>query len=162
MSNIVNSQKKVGEVLGISQPAVSQLIRAGMPVVGENAYDLEQIQAWYGDRKDKRVVISDVRQIASVDDFKARRADILAGEQTETIRLQQLLREDKLTRKKIRKLTISEAQAWYDTLRKDQAGKFTQERLERGESTENVAIIVSAIKDLKRRRVKGVDGPDPS
>ena len=41
----------------------------------------------------------------------------------------------------------------YKELRQDQKDKFEQERLEKGQSTRNVAVIVAAINELKEKEM---------
>jgi len=90
-------------------------------------------------------------KLVDVEKFRANRAEIYSFEQMESLRLQGIIRKEKFTLKEIKGLNTKEAVDLYAELRKDQKDKHEQERLELDKSTENVAVIVMAIKDLKKR-----------
>jgi hypothetical protein len=72
-----------------------------------------------------------------LDDYKGNRADILAGLQTRII--------DSITNEDIKKAPVGSRILAVAQL-------IDKERLERGQSTENVSLLVGAIQDLQSRR----------
>lgn len=139
--------------LSLPVKIVERMVENGLPRREDGAFDVALCREW----RDSRLADEDFKgekfKVTSVvDRFKANRADIYAIEQAESLRLQGVIRREKFTLKQIRELDTKKAMDLYDVLRKDQGDKFTQERVERGQSTENVAVIVAAIKDLKKKR----------
>lgn len=93
------------------------------------------------------------KTLYDVDEFRANRAQVLAHEERVNIYLQNVVR-NKFTKDKIDEMKDRDAISLFDSLSKDGKAKFEMERLERGESTENVAVIVAEIKRLKREMVE--------
>lgn len=86
-----------------------------------------------------------------VNDYKAQRAEISAWNQLKR-QEKQVDILDTITQEDIEGADLKTKMVMINTLGLDKNREFEMERLERGESTENVAVIVAAIKDLKYRR----------
>jgi len=137
--------------LSLPVKIVEKMAENGLPVREDGAFDVEECRKW----RDARLANLDYKGEkfkvpSTVERFKAHRGDIYAIEQAESLRLQGIIRREKFTLKQIRELDSRKAMDLYDTLRKDQKDKFEQERLERGQSTENTLVIVAAIKEAKK------------
>ena len=148
---IVKSMTEAARYFQVTPETIKRWKLNGMPVEVGGLYDLTRIAAWRVGKK-SRQGIEFIHPVVNIEHFKANRANIYAREQAEAIKIQQLIRHYHFTKAQIRDLEKREAIALYDQLRRDQKDKFEQERLERGESTENVAVIVKAIKELKKKR----------
>ena len=149
----VDSALDLAYRLSLPVKIVEKMVENGLPVREDGAFDVQACREW----RDARLANLDFKGErfkvpSTVERFKANRGDIYAIEQAESLRLQGVIRREKFTLKQIRELGLKESMVLYDTLRKDQKDKFEQERLERGESTENVAVIVQAIRDAKKRK----------
>jgi hypothetical protein len=98
----------------------------------------EQIAAIQGTSKQNiHRKIKHLLPTKETDEYKNNRADILAHTQ---LRLIKALTDDKIKKMQPRDIIVS-----YGIL-------YDKERLERGESTENVSIITQAISDLQAKR----------
>jgi len=75
--------------------------------------------------------------------YRNNRADILAHDQ---LTYRSYITPEKLEKASARELELMRCMA------------YDKERLERGESTENVAVITEAIQDLRRRRKAELEG----
>ena len=82
--------------------------------------------------------------------YQKNKADVLIKAQLDSLALQEAIR-DSLTEDDIKKWTPDQKARWYQALTVDHGVKFDKERLVSGESTENVHVIVGAIKALKRK-----------
>ncbi len=150
---IANTPLELAYKLSLPIKIVQKMVENGLPVRADGAFDVAECRDW----RDARLVgledgVEKFRVPSVVERFKAHRGDIYAIEQAESLRLQGVIRREKFTLKQIRELDTKKAMDLYDTLRKDQAEKFHQERVERGQSTENVAVIVQAIREAKKKR----------
>lgn len=100
-------------------------------------------------------IVKIVREFESnrefVEWYKRNRTAILQKAQMDNLALQEAIR-DSVTEEELRKWTPDQRARWYQVLGTDYGIKYDKERLERGESTENVSIIVGAIMELKRKR----------
>jgi len=97
-----------------------------------------------------------------VEYYRENRVDILLKAQIGNLDLQQLIRAS-MTADKIKGMTAGEKARWYQVLGTDFGIKFDKERLERGESTENIAHIhkvAKAIRDRRRGLIKENNGAD--
>src|SRR3990170_6339025 len=148
---LVKTRREIATYFKVHVDTVKEWRRKGMPKEPNGLYELTRIAAW---RLVNRAHQGEsyIYPIVKIDDFKRNRANIYAREQAEAIKIQQTIRHYHFTKEQIQTLEKKEAIILYDQLRRDQKDKFEQERLERGESTENVAVIVAAIKDLKKKR----------
>lgn len=158
---VANTPLDLAYKLSLPIKVVQKMVENGLPVREDGAFDVVECREW----RDARLAGVEeggakFRLPSTVERFKANRGDIYAIEQAESLRLQGVIRREKFTLKQIRDLDSKKAMELYDTLRKDQKDKFEQERLERGQSTENVAVIVAAIREAKkkRREVKQIRG----
>jgi len=149
MSRIVHTEIELSQYLGVSKDLIPGMIKAGMPMLDDGSFDLEDIKKWRDGRLGLPVPMEDYTK--ELDKFKVNRAEIYALEQKELIKLQQVIRRTHFNRDTIKDLSPGLAKDLYTELRLDQRTKFDQERLERGESTENVAVLVKAIKEEKKR-----------
>lgn len=174
---IVKTKRQVGEAFGVTKFAIGNWKRRGMPVMEDGQYDLDAIEIWRAssvqmkradvkrDEKVKRDVMAlrmntkmSVPEIAEkmnltlyktktitdmvdkykpqLNEFKANKGDYFALEQ---IRYFDHITDNKLKNTGARDLAQMAKMAW------------EKERVERGESTDNVAVIVKHIKELKEQ-----------
>ena len=156
---VVKTMVGVAKVFGKRPRTISLWKTQGMPIEGDRTYDIEKIAKWAAGRKvgpslasvhDRELNYDNFRDV--VDYYKVNRADIFAAEQANDISIQKKIKEKKLTDADIDGLTVHEALNWFRALGLDFGIKYDKERLERGESTENVAVLVGAIKEWKKRK----------
>jgi len=151
--NMADTPLKLAYRLSLPVKIVQKMVENGLPVREDGAFDVEACKEWRDARLTNLEIKGERFKVPStVERFKAHRGDIYAIEQAESLRLQGIIRREKFTLDEIRKINTKAAMDLYDTLRKDQKDKFEQERLERGQSTENVAVIVQAIREAKKKR----------
>ncbi len=151
--NMADTPLKLAYRLSLPVKIVEKMVENGLPVREDGAFDVDECKAWRDARLTNLEIKGEKFRVPSVvERFKAHRGDIYAIEQAESLRLQGVIRREKFTLKEIRALDTKKSMELYDTLRKDQKDKFEQERLERGQSTENVAVIVQAIREAKKKR----------
>ena len=174
---IVKFKRAVCEAHGVTMNTVSRWKQIGMPCLPNDEYDLDAIDVWKAssvrllradkNRKEKikrdvmalrantsmgvndiaeatGLPVSAVRKLTDVVDkyrpdlehFKANKADYFTLEQ---MRYLDNITEDKLAKTTARDLRAMAKTAW------------EQERIERGESVDNVAVIVKHINMLKEK-----------
>ena len=159
---IVKTLVAVAKAFERSPGSIQQWKKLGMPVEGDGTYDIERIAKWRSTcglspgvnrdvAHDRALNYEGMREVT--DHYKINRADIFAAEQASNISIQKKLKEKKLTDAHIDGLSVNEALNWFRALGVDFGIKYDKERLERGESTENVAVIVGAIKEWKKRKL---------
>jgi hypothetical protein len=170
--NIVESAKLVAEAFKVSYGSVRKWIEKGMPYK-PRCYDLEEIAKWRGhplpqrprsaNKKDMVALalntdmsISDIARVTGfnrmvaqklvtdvrgnkdlIDQYKAVREDFFAYEELQYL--------SNITPEKLEAAHAKDLVAMAKTA-------FDKGRLESGESTENVSVIVGAIKDWKRKK----------
>ena len=78
--------------------------------------------------------------------YEANRVDVLLKAQLESMALQGAIRNS-ITEDDIKKWTPDQKARWHHALTIDHGTKFDKERLQRGESTQNVAGIYKFIQD---------------
>lgn len=86
-----------------------------------------------------------------VESYKMDRADVFAGAQAKMLSLAEEIL-DGIKSKDLRKMHIRDRIKALKEIVSSVTSLYTEERLEKGESTQNVAVIIAAIKDLKRRQ----------
>jgi transposase len=86
--------------------------------------------------------------------YQKNKLNILMKAQLENLALQEAIRNS-ITKVDLKKWTPDQKARWYQVLGTDHGIKFDKERLERGQSTENVSVIIEMIKDLKKKRQQG-------
>ena len=89
-----------------------------------------------------------------IDWYQKNKLNVLMKAQLENLALQEAIR-DSITEDQLKKWTPDQKARWYQVLGTDHGIKFDKERLERGQSTENVSVIIEAIKVLKKKRQQG-------
>jgi predicted transcriptional regulator len=89
-----------------------------------------------------------------IQDFKAKRADVLALSQLKAIAVKNRVLNHVIDMpEETFKATSDQAKIGYGNLANVSAGTdYDKERIERGESTQNISILVGSILDLKRAR----------
>ena len=177
---IVDTQREVAEEFGCTVPNIQNWLKRGMPKTEDGKYDVDAIRVWKssnilsntgrghktcGDNKLEENIVAlrtstkmgiatiaktlgigerKVRGIVRVIDkhrpnlemFKAQRADIFAAEQMEYL---EHITDAKLKKATARDLSGMAKLAW------------EKERIERGESVDNVAVIVKHINAMKEK-----------
>lgn len=93
------------------------------------------------------------KALATPENFDLMRQEVYAADQMDVLRIQRKIRNKRFKDQKIDEMSDKDIIVLYKELRGDQRDKFEQERLEKGESTKNVAVIVAAIKDLKNKEM---------
>jgi len=86
-----------------------------------------------------------------IDWYHQNKVELLRKAQVENLAIQQAIR-DTLTEEEIRKFTPDQKARWFGALGVDHGIKFDKERLQSDMSTDNIAIIVKHIKELKERQ----------
>jgi hypothetical protein len=81
--------------------------------------------------------------------YRENRLDILVKNQMDNIILQGMIKGT-LTQDEIDNMTQNERARWFSALGVDYGIMFDKERLEKGESTENVAVIHKYIQEMKK------------
>jgi len=161
MPTIVKTLVGVAKAFGKRPRTVYEWKKHGMPIEADGTYDIEKIAKWKAGRgvgvsldtvHDKALDYDKFRDV--VDHYKINRADVFAAEQAQNISIQRKLRDAKLSDDDIEGLSVGESMNWFRALGVDFGIKYDKERLERGESTENVAVIVGAIKEWKKRKAQ--------
>jgi phage terminase Nu1 subunit (DNA packaging protein) len=154
---IISTKKGLARAMLVDASRVRGWIKKGMPVREDGQFDLAVVRNWYNGRLKEHTeknLKSNFHYLTklSVKDFETDRANILLKEQVDAISLQRTIKDEALTRTRIKGMADQHLIAWYDKLGMDASRKFEQERLVKGESTENVAVIVRAIKELKEKQ----------
>ena len=85
--------------------------------------------------------------------YQKNKLNVLMNAQFENLALQEAIRNS-ITEDDLNKWTPDQKARWYQVLGTDHGIKFDKERLERGQSTENVSVIIEAIMDLKKKRME--------
>lgn len=83
--------------------------------------------------------------------YQKNKLELLQKAQAENLALQQAIR-DSLTDEEIKKFTPDQKARWFAALGVDHGIKFDKERLQADLSTDNVAIIIRQIKEIKERQ----------
>ena len=86
--------------------------------------------------------------------YKKQRADVFTSAGMKYSQLRDLILSS-MTSEEIREMTITQKISALPKLEIAHGTIYDKERLERGESTENVHVIVDAITDLQKRRLEG-------
>lgn len=164
------TMKELAGIFNVSQPRISQWKKAGMPVESDGTYDPVRIQRWRVLRLNEKVETllpaeienGDSQQGVSeiinglgrfrelVDGFKRDRGDILCGLEGKLVSVTEDLL-DSVTKTQILQMPLRDRLRLIKDFVSSITSLYTSERLERGESTDNVVLIVSAIKDLKKK-----------
>ncbi len=172
MSNFpetVYTQTELAEIFNVSPRCILDWKRKGMPVNIDDSFCVKDVMAWRAlgatESLEKRLPealkdssLSVVGEVIStlgkfrhlVEDYKINRADLLAGTGAKILQVTERILQS-LEGEAFDKINIPDR----IKVLKDMVGAITtlfeKERLERGQSTENVMVIVAAIKDLKKR-----------
>jgi hypothetical protein len=123
---------------------VKSLVDAGMPY--------RDIAAAVGDVSRAyitRIVDEFQSNKPMIDWYKKNKSDILLRMQFEDIGLQQAIKST-LSLEDMQQWTPSQKKEWFSALAIDFGIKYDKERLESGQSTENVGLVVKAIHEWKR------------
>ena len=83
--------------------------------------------------------------------YQKNRLAVLHKAQIDNLAIQDAIRGS-LTKEEIDKWTPGQKAQWFTAAGTDFGIKYDKERLEKGESTENVAVVVGAIKEWKRQK----------
>jgi len=86
-----------------------------------------------------------------VEFYRNNKSDILLKAQMNNMALQQEI-INSISAEDIKRMTSNEKARWYQVLGTDHGIKFDKERLERGESTENVSVIMEVAKQIRAER----------
>lgn len=167
----VKNLTDLARVLGVCKNTVESWVKKGMPrrkaLKGNRyIYDVQKIQEWRairltGNRGAKPLSLSDKelesmkanveKQRAAIDFYKVNRADIFANKQINYQKKADYILEQ-MSDDEIKNAKLTEKLAALKVLDTGAAIFYDKERLERGESTQNVSVLVGAIKELKRKR----------
>lgn len=170
---IVYTLKDVALVLKVHPETLRGWVRKGMPrkkiaISGRKRfeYDVKKIKEWAtvrmtGNQGGMEPVMSDKELEAvkrnvekfkgAIDFYKVNRADIFVSKQMKYQDLADRILET-MTPEEISAAKLTEKLAALKVLDTGAAIFYDKERLERGESTQNVSVLVGAIKALKRKR----------
>ena len=172
-SVIVDTLKDVSRLCKVHPATLRGWVKKGMPREKSTKprtqfeYDIKKIEEWRAVRlsgnqggtepvclsdKELEAVKSNVAKFKSAIDFyKINRADIFAGKQISYQKLaDQVLAT--IQPEDIEAAKLTEKLAVLKVLDVGAAIYYDKERLERGESTQNVSVLIGAIKELKTKR----------
>jgi len=164
---IITTQKELANRLGISQPRVSQLIRKGLPRNPDGTFSFSTVKLWAVNRASEKVEellptiiksgdpslvpekIENLKRFGKLkDEYKGDRANILAGIGGKMAAIVGFILNS-VDPEKIKLMLPEKQLKAVKDLVSAMEDLNTQERLERGESTENVAIIIAEINRIK-------------
>jgi hypothetical protein len=169
---VVRTVKEVAKLLKVSDVTVVKWKEKGMPWE-KGQYDLDAIMAWRGIQKPVEVVSANkidvmalaentkmnVADIARVTGFNRQTVEKIVGDvraNRDLIEQYRSVREDFFAYEELQYLSHVTDEKLTNTAAKDLVSMaktaYDKSRLEGGESTENVAVIVGAIKDWKKKR----------
>ena len=178
---MVRTMREVADAFEVKTDAVQRWKREGMPAkkVANRKfwYNLDDIYEWKlardnalvatgnGSRPLNPVVLDAMPRVGelqrNIEDFKLKKADILASEQMSSLDLQHRIKKLKLANlddEQLMKLTNSEAARWFQLLGVDFAIKYDKEQLERNKGVDNVNKILDVITKIKE--LDGREGSD--
>ncbi len=167
----VKSQKELAKVLKVSEKTIYHWVKKGMPIKQDGEYCVKDVMAWraltateeierlYPEaiRDSNPSVVGEVIETLGkfrhmVEDYKINRADLLAGTGAKILNITERILQS-LEGESFDKINVPDRIKVLKDMVNAITVLFEKERLERGQSTENVAVIVQAIKDLKRREI---------
>ena len=169
--SIVHSLKDVAKLCNAHPSTVRGWVKKGMPRIPREGsakydYDILKIQEWRvvrltGNQGGEVVSMSDEelellkakieKFRGAIDYYKINRADIFANKQLNYQKKADFILST-ITDEDIKDEKIGMKLAALKVLDTGAAIFYDKERLERGESTQNVGILVASIKELKRKR----------
>ena len=172
MGKYLKTSKEAGNFLGLSDPRGRPLLSKGLPRRADGKHDPEKVIAWNTLRLEKHrnpkpkevtpealrnreITVADVRDIAAR--FQNSRAEVLVRNQARlndlTDRIVSSISDDDILEMK-----ATEKASLLKVAGTVQAIMYDKERLERGQSTENVSVLVSAIKRIKQKKKEAYGG----
>jgi len=166
-ANIVKSLSAVGRHFKVSQPAVSKWKVKGMPVEDDGSYNLTRIAAWRAltvareaeslekvEGVDSEVLAEVKRELVRFrslgEIYKLERADVFASAQAKLLSLAEEIL-DGIKSKDLKKMHVRDKIKALKDIVSSVGSLYQSERLEKGESTENVAVLIQAIKESRKR-----------
>lgn len=168
----VRTMVELAKVFNVSQPRISQWKKQGMPIQDDGSYNIKNITVWRalkatekvksllpstienGDLQVVNEVVSGLNRFrALVDDFKKDRSDIFAGVEAKLISVAEEIL-DSVNKSEILAIPLKERLRFVKDIVSSISSLYVSERLEKGESTGNIAVIIQAIKDAKRRKAE--------
>ena len=152
----------------MSSSRVRQLHSKGLPRRIDGKYDAEKVIAWNEWRlanhrpptheemepkslEERAIVVADKRELA--EKYRLNRAEVFVGAQRDRMELAERILAT-MTDAEVQKMKPSEKSTMLKALDVGTAVLYDKERLEKGESTENVAVMIDAIKRIKRKRTE--------
>lgn len=168
----VRTMVELAKIFNVTQPRVSQWKKQGMPIESDGTYSVKKVTNWRLSRVSEKVetllpatvekgdlqavneVVSELGRFkALVDDFKKDRGDIFAGVEGKLISVCEDILET-VNKNEILTIPLRERLRFVKDIVSSISGLYEKERLERNLSSENVSIIVSQIRDIKRREAE--------
>lgn len=156
---IVTNLRELAIRMAVPLAIVDKMVSNGLPQRADGSWDVDEALV-FRDRLLTGITVNEGKR-SGLESFRLQRADIYADEIREDLKLQRAIRREKFNLKMIKEMDEKTAIQAFDALRKDLAEKATLEKLERGESTENIALIVKMkgeARKLLRGRVGQEDG----
>jgi hypothetical protein len=170
---IVDTLKDVAKLCKVHPVTLRGWVKKGMPREKSTKprtkfqYDIKKIEEWRavrlsGNQGGTEIVSLSDEEFESVkakiekfkgaiDFYKVNRADIFARKQMSYQKLADYVLST-MTQKDIDNAKLTEKLAVLKVLDVGSAIFYDKERLERGESTQNVSVLITAIKELKNKR----------
>lgn len=164
--NIVKSLSAVARHYKVSQPAVSKWKKNGLPVEEDGSYNLTRIAAWRALRVaheaaslekvegiDSEVLAEVKKELgrfrALAETYKMNRSDVFASAQAKMLALgEEIL--DSIKSKDLKKMHVRDKIKALKDITASVTSLYSSERIERGESRENISIIVQQIHEIKK------------
>jgi hypothetical protein len=172
----VKTRKELAAALGVASPTIYHW--RDMPIEPDGFYDVEKIRLWWSERTitRKRPDLPSVGEIDATlkalavakaqvadlcktstevaDIFRSGRLNILSAQQAKMTALARTVL-DTFDEKTVKDLKVQDRIRLLYTLTWCFGVTFDKERLEAGESTENVGVIVKYIKEIQEKRRQG-------
>ena len=102
-----------------------------------------------------------VKEFASnqelIDWYQKNKVKILMKTQMDNLAFQEAIRAS-ITKAEVKGWTPDQKARWYQVLGTDYGIKFDKQRLEEGQSTENVSVIIGLINKIKDKELEEKDG----
>ncbi len=153
--------KELAKELGRDRQTIGRWKKKGMPINSDGTYDLDDIKVWqkatgYGLDFDKKLIPLSLKDVQArfagdahlLEWFNSNFAAVLRRKTVNAIQLNEMIND----RLKNELNTISVHQLIYlkAVLNTEMGITYDKYRLESGESTENVGVVIGAIRDWKK------------
>jgi hypothetical protein len=164
----VRTMVELAKIFNVTQPRISQWKKAGMPVESDGTYSVKKITSWRLSKVSEKVEtllpatiengdLQTVNEIVSelgrfkilVDDFKENRGDIFCGVAGKLMSITENILGS-VTKDDVLAMPLRDKLRLVKDIVSCVTGLYEKERLERNLSNDNVQVIISMIREMKR------------